>query len=406
MLSKQMLHDLENFPAAPKKSIEGQCMAESADTEGICDFSLDEPAAPVPQAFTDALLDSITSENSLALHGYMNNAGYPEVRQAIAEHLNKRFGLDLDFENIVMTVGAAGAIQIVFKTILDVEDDVVVFRPYCREYRSYISNWHGRVVEVDPLLPSLQPDLEDLARKVDARTKAVLIGNPVNPSGVIYNEDTLRKIAAILDAKQAQYHHEIYLISDASYRELAYDGAEVPCVTQYYANAFAIYSFSKTLSIPGERIGYLLVPPDMANWREMANAVTVANRVCGYINAPSLLQKAVARCLDVKCDVAFYDRNRLRLYRALKELGFACVEPKGAFYLFMKSPEPDEHRFAARAKAHGLVLTAGSTFAMPGYVRLAYCVSPEVIERSIPHFRELAIEYALQSGNLFDCQGC
>lgn len=406
MLSKQMLYNLENSSAIRKMFIEGQEMAEKIGAENVCDFSLGNPVAPVPQEFTDALLDLIIHEDSLSLHGYMNNAGYPEVRQAVAAHLNRRFGLNLDFENIVMTVGAAGAINIVFKAILDIEDDVVVFRPYFGEYRSYVSNWHGRIVEVDPLLPSLQPDLEDFARKVDSRTKAVLINNPVNPSGVIYSEDTLRKIASILEAKQAQYHHEIYLISDEPYRELAYDGAEIPYVTKYYANTFVAYSFSKTLSVPGERIGYLVVPPDMTDWREMANAVTVANRVCGYINAPSLLQKAVARCLDVKCDVAFYDHNRQRLYHALKNLGFACVEPKGTFYLFMKSPEPDEHRFVKRAKAHNLILVAGSTFAMPGYVRLAYCVGPEVIERSMPHFQKLAIEYALQSGNLFNCQGC
>ena len=396
MLSKQMLYNLENSSAIRKMFIEGQELAEKVGAENVFDFSLGNPVAPVPKAFTEALVDIVRTEDSLTLHGYMNNAGYPEVRKAVADHLNRRFDLGLTEENVIMTVGAAGAINIVFKAILDIEDDVVVFRPYFGEYRSYVSNWHGRIVEVDPQLPSFQPDLEDFARKVDARTKAVIINNPVNPSGVVYSAETLASIAKILEEKQKRYGHEIYLISDEPYREVAYDGVEIPYVTKFYDNAFVAYSFSKTLSIPGERIGYLIVSPEMKQWREMANAVTVANRICGYINAPSLLQKAVARCLDEKCDIAFYDNNRKLLWGGLTELGFECVKPEGTFYLFVKSPEPDEHNFVARAKAHNLILVVGSTFAMPGYVRIAYCVSPDMIRRSMPHFEALAKEYALR----------
>ncbi len=396
MLSKQMLYNLENSSAIRKMFIEGQELAEKVGAENVFDFSLGNPVAPVPKAFTEALVDIVRTEDSLALHGYMNNAGYPEVRKAVADHLNRRFDLGLTEENVIMTVGAAGAINIVFKAILDIEDDVVVFRPYFGEYRSYVSNWHGRIVEVDPQLPSFQPNLEDFARKVDARTKAVIINNPVNPSGVVYSAETLASIAKILEEKQKRYGHEIYLISDEPYREVAYDGVEIPYVTKFYDNAFVAYSFSKTLSIPGERIGYLIVSPEMKQWREMANAVTVANRICGYINAPSLLQKAVARCLDEKCDIAFYDNNRKLLWGGLTELGFECVKPEGTFYLFVKSPEPDEHNFVARAKAHNLILVVGSTFAMPGYVRIAYCVSPDMIRRSMPHFEALAKEYALR----------
>lgn len=395
MLSKQMLYNLENSSAIRKMFLEGQEMAAKVGAENVFDFSLGNPVAPVPQAFTDALLDIIRSEDSLTLHGYMNNAGYPEVRKAVADHLNRRFDLGLTQENVVMTVGAAGAINIVFKAILDIDDEVVVFRPYFGEYRSYASNWHAKIVEVDPRLPSFQPDLEDLGRKITPRTKAVIINNPVNPSGVVYSADTLRSIARILEEKQKLYGHEIYLISDEPYREIAFDGAEIPYVTKFYGNTFVAYSFSKTLSIPGERIGYLIVSPEMTRWQEMANAVTVANRVCGYINAPSLLQKAVARCLEEKCDIAFYDNNRKLLWGGLTKLGFECVKPEGTFYLFVKSPEPDEQRFVARAKAHNLILVAGSTFAMPGYVRIAYCVSPDTIRRSMPRFEALAAEYAL-----------
>ena len=399
MLSKQMIYNLENSSAIRQMFIEGQEMAARVGAENVFDFSLGNPVAPVPAAFTKALMDLIQKEDSLSLHGYTNNAGYPEVRQAVAEHLNRRFDLGLTLENIIMTVGAAGAINIVFKAILDVEDDVVVFRPYFGEYRSYVSNWHGRIVEVDPQLPSFQPDLADFERKIDPRTKAVILNNPVNPSGVIYSPETLRSIAAILQKKQEEYRHEIYLIADEPYRELAYDGAEVPYVTKFYPNTFVAYSFSKTLSVPGERIGYLVVPATMPKWQEMANAVTVANRVCGYVNAPSLLQKAVAQCLEEKCDIDFYDRNRKMLYQGLTDLGFECVKPQGTFYLFVKSPEPDEHNFVARAKKHNLILVSGSTFAMPGYVRIAYCVSPDRIERSLPRFKELAMEYGLEGAS-------
>lgn len=395
MLSEQMRETLKNSSAIRKMFIEGQELAEKVGAENVFDFSLGNPVAPVPQAFTDALMDVIRSEDSLALHGYMNNAGYPEVRKAVADSLNRRFDLGLTGENIVMTVGAAGAINIVLRAILDIGDQVVAFRPYFGEYRNYVANWRGEIVEVDPRLPSFQPDLEDFGRKVGPRTKAVIINNPVNPSGVVYSAETLTSIAGILEEKQKEYGHEIYLISDEPYRELAYDGVDIPYVTKFYANTFVAYSFSKTLSIPGERIGYLVISPEMEQWQEMANAISVSNRICGYVNAPSLLQKAVARCLDEKCDVAFYDNNRKLLWGGLTELGYECVKPEGTFYLFVKSPEPDEQAFVARAKAHNLILVAGSTFAMPGYVRIAYCVSPDTIRRSLPRFRELAAEYGL-----------
>ena len=395
MLSKQILFNLENSSAIRKMFIEAQELACQIGAENVCDFSLGNPVAPVPDSFTQALQALLQQEDSLALHGYMNNAGYPEVRSAIAAHLNARFGAGLTQEHIIMTVGAAGAINIVFKAILDIEDEVVVFRPYFGEYRSYASNWHARVVEVDPLIPSFQPNLADLARKISPHTRAVLINNPCNPSGVVYTEDTLRGIADVMEQKQAEYGHPIYLIADEPYREIVYDGRSVPFLTKYYDNTFVAYSFSKTLSIPGERIGYLVVNPAMKDSLVMVNAVTVANRVCGYINAPSLLQKAVARCLDVRCDLSFYDANRKRLYNALTRMGYTCVKPEGTFYLFVKSPEEEEERFVRRAKRYGLVLVAGSTFACPGYVRIAYCVPPQVIEKSLPAFEKLAQEYAL-----------
>lgn len=395
MYSKQIRYNMENSSAIRQMFLEAQELAAQIGAENVCDFSLGNPVAPVPDRFSQALVDLVRQEDSLALHGYTNNAGYPEVRQAIAEHLDRRYGLTLTAGNIVMTVGAAGAINIVMKAVLDPGDEVAVFRPYFGEYRSYASNWYANVVEVDPLLPSFQPDLADLERKLTPRTKLVLINNPCNPTGVVYSEQTLRGIAAVLERKQQEYGHEIYLFSDEPYREIVFDGKQVPYLTKYYANTFVGYSFSKTLSVPGERIGYLVVNPGMADADGMANAVTVANRVCGFVNAPSLMQKAVALCLDEACDLEFYDRNRTRLYNGLTRLGFACVKPEGTFYLFLKSPVPDEQDLVARAKRYGLVLVAGSTFAWPGYVRLAYCVQPQVIEKSLPAFAKLAAEYGL-----------
>lgn len=395
MLSKQMMFNLSNSSAIRKMFIEGQELAARVGAENVYDFSLGNPAAPVPSAFNEAIVNTVAQMDSMSLHGYTNNAGYPEVRQTIADSLNKRFDLGLSLENIVMTVGAAGAINIIFKSILDPEDEVIVFRPYFGEYRSYVSNWYGKTVEVDPFLPSFQPDLEDLSRKITDKTKAVIINNPVNPSGVIYNEETLKNVAAILEEKQRVYGHEIYLISDEPYRELAYDGVTIPYVTKYYRNTFVAYSFSKSLSIPGERIGYTVISPEMTDWEVVANAVTVANRVCGFVNAPSLLQQAVAKCIDETCDIAFYDRNRRLLWEKLTQLGFDCVKPEGTFYLFVKSPVPDESTFVAQAKKHNIIFVAGSTFAMPGYVRIAYCVSTDMIQRSLPKFEELAKDYSL-----------
>lgn len=395
MLSKQMQYNLENSSAIRKMFIEGQELAARIGRENVFDFSLGNPVAPVPQSFHDALVDAISNTGSLELHGYTNNAGYPEVRQAVADSFNRRFAAGLTMDNVVMTVGAAGAINIVLKSILDIGDNVAVLRPYFGEYRSYVSNFSGQIVEVDPELPSFQPNLSDFAAKINERTKAVIINNPVNPSGVIYPVETLKAMAAILEEKQTEFGHEIYLIADEPYRELAFDGAQVPYLPDIYPNTFVAYSFSKTLSIPGERIGYLIVSPTMADWQTMADAVTVANRVLGFVNAPSLLQKAVAKCLDEKCDIDFYDRNRKTLYGALTEYGFECVKPEGTFYLFVKSPEADEKAFVARAKKHGIIMVAGSTFGVAGYVRIAYCVSPDMIARSLPHFKALAEEYGL-----------
>ena len=395
MVSKQILDDIQNSSAIRAMFIEGKAMAEKVGAENVYDYSLGNPVTPVPDAFTKALKYVIDTEDSLSLHGYMDNAGYPDVRQKVAENLNQRFGPDFDAHNIIMTVGAAGAINVIMKTLFDIGDELMVFAPYFTEYRNYAGNWRGKLVVVNPDYSNFQPDFADFESKITPKTKALIINNPVNPTGVIYSEDTIKRIAEILNRKQKEDGHEIYIISDEPYRELVYDGKKTVFLTKYYDNTFVTYSFSKSLSVPGERIGYMVIPNAMADFNTVFNGLAIANRICGFINAPSLLQKAVARCLDAQTDVAFYDRNRKMLYEALTRIGFECVYPEGTFYLFMKSPEPDEKHFVEAAKKHHLILVNGTTFGCPGYVGLAYCVQPDMIKRSIPAFEALAKEYHL-----------
>ncbi len=397
MISKQIIEDISNSSAIRAMFTEGQQLAEQIGAENVYDFSLGNPCTPVPEAYTQALLDVIREDDSLGLHGYMANTGYPQVCQAVAESLNERFHTSFGGRNVIMTVGAAGAINIILKTLFDPGDEMMVFAPYFTEYRNYCGNWRGRLTVVQPDFDTMLPDFADMERKVTPRTKAVIINNPVNPSGVIYSEEVISRIASILRAKQQEYGHEIYIISDEPYREIVFDGKETPFLTKYYENTFVTYSFSKSLSIPGDRIGYLVIPDEMADFERTYSGLAIANRITGFINAPALMQKAVARCLKEQTDVAFYDQNRKRIYGALTELGFTCIKPEGTFYMFIRSPQEDELEFVAAAKRHHIMLVNGTTFGCPGYVRLAYCVPYEMLERSLPAFAALAAEYGFIS---------
>lgn len=393
MISKQMQQEVAGSSAIRAMFLEGKELAKRIGAENVYDFSLGNPMTPVPQQYNQAIIEAVQTENSLELHGYMDNAGYPETRRAVAGHLNQRFGTEFEERHIVMTVGAAGALNVVFKTILDPGDEVLALAPYFGEYRGYTANHQGILREVKPDTDTFQPDLEDLKAKITPETKGIIINNPVNPTGVVYSEDTIQKIAAVLEEKQKEYGHEIYLVSDEPYRELVYDGNAVPFLTKYYDNTFVTYSFSKSLSIPGERIGYIAVSPQMADCDQAIQGLSVANRILGFVNAPSLMQKALITSLDARTDVDYYDRNRKLIYGKLTELGFTCVRPQGAFYLFLKSPEPEEKKFVEAAKKHHILLVGGSAFSCPGYVRLAYCVSYEMLKRSLPAFEALAEEY-------------
>ncbi len=394
MIAEKMKNMVANSSAIRAMFEEGNRLAGIYGRENVYDFSLGNPNVPAPKEVKDAILEVLQEEDPVALHGYTNsNAGYPEVRQAVAESLNRRFGTAFAGKNIVMTVGAAGGLNVALKTILNPGDEVITFAPYFGEYRSYVANFDGVLIAVSPNTVDFQPKLEEFEEKITAKTKAVIVNTPNNPTGVVYSEATIQKMAAILEKKQAEFGTDIYLISDEPYRELAYDGVEVPYLTKYYANTMVGYSYSKSLSLPGERIGYLVIPDEATDSEDLISAASVATRILGFVNAPTLQQKVVAKCLDAKTDISYYDRNRETLYKGLLDLGFSCIKPEGAFYLFVKSPVEDEKVFCEAAKKYHILLVPGSSFGCPGYVRIAYCVAYETIVNALPKFQELAGEF-------------
>ena len=395
MISEKMKKLAENNSVIRAMFEEGNQMAREFGRENVYDFSLGNPSVPAPEAVKDAVIDILNNEDSLTVHGYMSNVGYESVRQAVAENLNKRFGTDFNAGNVIMTVGAAGGLNVILKTLLNPGDEVLTFAPYFTEYGNYVMNYDGILKVVSADTETFQLNLKEFAEKLTPKTKAVIINNPNNPTGVVYSHETCRELGRILREKQKEFGTSIYLISDEPYRELAYDGVEVPYLTKYFANTIVGYSWSKSLSLPGERIGYLVIPNECDDFELIYSAASIATRVSGFVNAPSLMQLAVAKCLDAQTDIEAYNRNREALYNGLKDCGFECIKPQGAFYLFVKAPTPDEKEFVNRAKKYHILMVPGSSFACPGYVRIAYCVSYDTIIRSLPYFKELAKEYGL-----------
>ena len=396
MISKKMENMVANSSAIRAMFEEGNRLAKIYGSENVFDFSLGNPNVPAPDAVKYAIKELLEEEDPVVLHGYTNsNAGYEDVRKAVADSLNERFGTHFGSKNITMTVGAAGGLNVILKSLINPGDEVIAFAPYFGEYRSYTDNYDGVLIEISPNTIDFQPKLDEFEEKITQKTKAVIVNTPNNPTGVVYSEETIQKMASILEKKQKEYGTDIYLISDEPYRELAYDDVEVPYLTKYYANTIVGYSYSKSLSLPGERIGYLVIPDEASDSEKLIGAVNVATRSLGFVNAPTLQQKVVKSCLNEKTDISYYDRNRETLYNGLKELGFDCIKPEGAFYLFVKSPIADEKEFCNEAKKYNILIVPGSSFACPGYVRMAYCVSYETIVNSLPKFAELAKQYNL-----------
>ncbi len=393
MISEKMKQLVANSSAIRAMFEEGNRLAKEVGPENVYNFSLGNPNVPASESVKKAIIDIVNEEDSNILHGYMNNNGFEGVRQTVADNLNRRFGTSFGISNIIMTVGAAGGLNMIFKALLNPGEKVLTFSPHFGEYSNYASNV-GAILEAVPANTiDFQPNIAEFEAMIKPDTRAVIINNPNNPTGVVYSEATIKSIAEILERKSAEYGNPIYLISDEPYRELAYDGVDVPYLTKYYKNTIVGYSWSKSLSLPGERIGYLVIPSEIDDYQNVFDAATTAGRILGFVNAPSLMQKVAARCIDENADVEYYNENRKILYGKLIEYGYECVKPQGAFYLFVKSPIADEREFCKAAKNHNILIVPGRNFGCEGYVRIAYCVSRDTILKSLPEFKKLIEEY-------------
>lgn len=373
----------------------GKQRAQEVGKENVFDFSLGNPSVNPPRIVADTLAELVREEDQTALHGYTSAQGDLSVRRAIADHIRTAHGAEADPDFIYMTCGAAASLTITLSALCNAGDEVITFAPYFTEYKVFTETAGASLVALDSDPDTFQIDFDLLDKAVCKKTAAVLVNSPNNPSGVVYGEETVKRLAKLLEEKSVQFGKTIYLITDEPYRELVYGGVKVPYLTNYYPHTIVCYSYSKSLSLPGERIGYIFVNPAAKDAKALYLAVCGAGRALGYVCAPSLFQKLIARCQGVTSDVSVYERNRDTLAGALRSYGFRCVQPDGAFYLFVKSPEPDAYAFCERAKKYNLLLVPGDDFGCKGYVRIAYCVSHEMIERSLPAFEKLAKEYSL-----------
>lgn len=372
---------------------EGKRLSDIYGEENVYDFSIGNPNVEPPEQVRQSVIDILREEPQNFVHGYMSNSGYEDVRGKIAEYINKTQGTDIDFDNIVMTVGAAGGLNIILKSIINPGDEVITISPYFGEYNNYVNNFDGKLVEVKADTRDFQPNFVEFEKAINPKTKAVIINNPNNPTGVVYSEESIQKMADILNAKQKEYNTDIFIISDEPYRELVFDDVKIPYILNYYDNSFIGYSYSKSLSLPGERIGYVVINNKMSDIDNIKVALNVANRILGYVNAPSLFQRVIARNLGVTTDMTTYRENRDILYNHLTSLGFEMVKPQGTFYMFPKSLIPDDVAFAEAAKKYNLLIVPGSSFGCPGYFRLSYCISTEKVKNSLQAFTKLAKEF-------------
>lgn len=358
----------------------------------VYDFSIGNPSIPAPPEVKQAILE-LLEEPAEALHGYSPAAGDPGVRKTLADSVNRKFGTQYTADNFYMTVGAAASLSICTKALTNPGDEFITFAPFFPEYAVWVGTAGAKLLVTPADTEHFQIDFAALERLIGPKTRGIIINSPNNPSGVVYSEDTISRLARLLDEKQKEYGNPIYLITDEPYREIVYDGVKVPFVPKYYQNTLVCYSYSKSLSLPGERIGYILVPDEVADAKRVMAAVAGAGRALGYVCAPVLFQRVAARCADVTGDIAAYERNRELLYNGLTALGYECVRPQGAFYLFVKSPEPDAKAFSDRAKKHDVLVVPSDSFGCEGYVRISYCVSEKTIRDALPVFGEIMKEY-------------
>lgn len=359
----------------------------------VFDFSIGNPSVEPPKEISEAIIDLINNENSVLLHGYTSAQGDLGVRRAIANEINEKFGAGVNENCIYMTCGAAASLTISLRALLNEGDECVVFAPFFTEYRVFVENAGGKLVVSTPMEKTFQIDVSDLESKITEKTRAIIMNSPNNPSGVVYNEETIKAVCKVLEKKQKEYGSPIYLIADEPYRELVFDDIKVPYLMNYYDNTIVCYSYSKALSLPGERIGYIAVSPRAQDSQKVYLAVCGAGRSLGYVCAPSLFQQVIKRTIGAKVNVNIYKENRDILYNALTEYGYECVQPDGAFYLFVKALEDDAYKFFEKAKKKEILVVPCDDFGVSGYVRIAYCVDKQRIVNALPAFKALAEEY-------------
>ncbi len=359
----------------------------------VFDFSIGNPSVEPPKEISEAIIDLVNNESSVLLHGYTSAQGDLGVRQAIAKEINEKFGAGVNENSIYMTCGAAASLTISLRALLNEGDECVVFAPFFTEYRVFVENAGGKLVVSTPMEKTFQVDVRDLESKISEKTRAIIMNSPNNPSGVVYNEETIKAVCKVLEKKQREYGNPIYLIADEPYRELVFDDIKVPYLMNYYDNTIVCYSYSKALSLPGERIGYIAVSPRAQDSQKVYLAVCGAGRSLGYVCAPSLFQQVIKRTIGAKVDVNIYKENRDILYNALTEYGYECVQPDGAFYLFVRALEDDAYKFFEKAKQKEILVVPCDDFGVSGYVRIAYCVDKQRIVNALPAFKSLAEEY-------------
>ena len=370
----------------------GRQQAKIVGEENVFDYSLGNPSIPAPEKVNETIINVLNTESSIKVHGYTSGPGDDSIREAVAKNLTERFGKVIRPANLFFTCGAAPALMTALTALACEDSEVIAIAPFFPEYKPFIESSGNKFVMVPADTTSFQIDMAALESLVNEHTQAIIVNSPNNPSGVVFSRETLEKVGSILGAAAEKYGHPIYIIADEPYRELVYDGVEVPFIPNVYKDTIVCYSWSKSLSLPGERIGYVLVPDDATDSAELFAAVAGAARMLGHVCAPSLIQRAVAACCDIMPDLEAYDVNRNLLYNGLTEIGYECAKPQDAFYLFVKAPGGDAMAFAEKAKKKNLLIVPSDSFGVPGYFRLSYCVSKEMIERSLPAFKEVFAE--------------
>jgi aspartate aminotransferase len=388
-VAKKMLHFMESSSWIRKMFEEGARLRKIHGEENVFDFSLGNPNVPPPELVKNKLRELMELDLP-GKHGYMPNAGLPETREAVSAYLCKEHCVAVASEHIVATCGAAGALNIILKALLDPGDELLVPAPYFVEYGFYADN-HGGILRTVPTNADFTLDLDAIEKSINERTKIVLVNSPNNPTGQIYSDIAIEELGKILSRKSVQYGHTIYLVSDEPYRKIVYDGYDVPCIFQHYANSIIASSYSKDLSIPGERIGFVAVHPGADHVKELMGALALANRILGFVNAPGLMQRMIVALQGMCVDVEIYRRKRDRLVSALKDFGYELIRPPGTFYLFPKSPLADDVRFVRILQEENILVVPGSGFGGPGYFRIAYCVDDQVIERALPGFERAIV---------------